>query len=218
MNKVILDLEFCGLPKKLTQEYELCKHEIIQVGAVLLNEENEIISSFDQLIKPQYSSITSEISELTHISDETVKDAAVFSEVMDAFFEWAGDEAEFYSWSMIDLQILTEERSLKRYKNQKLDQAVKHWFDLQQIVDDMLHLSKNLALEKALSACDIAFVGQQHSACDDARNTARLYQIMQNPEEFRKRMQPLIDFMTPKEDVTTSMGSLFSKLKISPAE
>ena len=51
MNKIILDLEFCKMAKNELEAREICKHEIIQIGAVKLDSQNKIIDSFNMLVK-----------------------------------------------------------------------------------------------------------------------------------------------------------------------
>ena len=46
MYKIFVDLEMHPIPRSLKEERKICTQEIIEIGAVKLNEENEEISSF----------------------------------------------------------------------------------------------------------------------------------------------------------------------------
>ena len=67
MIKVFVDLEFCEVNKKIRRDLKYCRCEIIQIGAVKLNDENCIIDRYDRFVKPVYGEINSFITDLTHI-------------------------------------------------------------------------------------------------------------------------------------------------------
>ena len=114
MNKIILDLEFCKMAKNELEAREICKHEIIQIGAVKLDSQNKIIDSFNMLVKPCYSNISKKVERLTHISNEMVSDAPDFIYAMDQFFSWIGQEPFImYSWSMTDKEYMVNNPLLK---------------------------------------------------------------------------------------------------------
>ena len=63
-NYIVLDLEMCMVPRHMkTKEYRL-KHEIIQIGAVKLNEHFDEVSRFSTFVKPQYGYVDGFIKEL----------------------------------------------------------------------------------------------------------------------------------------------------------
>ena len=85
--------------------------------------------------------------------------------------------------------------------------------DLQQAFDDRLGLHNSLALKHALGAMDRNFEGTQHTALDDAINTSAILVLMQDDAKFRQTMQPVLDILQPKEDLTSSIGDLCPELK-----
>ncbi len=78
---VVVDLETTGgMPPY---------HRITEIGAVKIRG-GEIIDRFETLVNPK-KKISEEIQKLTHISNEMVKDAPLFSEVAHAFQEFSRD-------------------------------------------------------------------------------------------------------------------------------
>ncbi|PIS28476.1 hypothetical protein COT42_07915 [Candidatus Saganbacteria bacterium CG08_land_8_20_14_0_20_45_16] len=78
---VIFDLETTGL--------DPIKNEITEIGAFKIKG-RELINMFSQLIKPQQP-ISAEITRLTGIDDELVKEAPPIDKVLPLFLDFAGD-------------------------------------------------------------------------------------------------------------------------------
>ena len=53
MNRVFIDLEMHPIPFNCKEERQICTQEIIEVGAVMLNDKNEeiVVDLFNQLHK-----------------------------------------------------------------------------------------------------------------------------------------------------------------------
>ena len=76
MFKVFVDLEMHPIPRSFQEERQICTQEIIEIGAVKLNEQNEEVSSFCEFVKPGYvSKIYSKFQKLTGISTADVEQA-----------------------------------------------------------------------------------------------------------------------------------------------
>ena len=81
MEWIIVDLETTGLNPK--------RDKIIEIGAVLLNEKGER-RTFQTLIDPEIP-LTTNISELTGITDEMLIGQPIIDEVIDDFLDFMGD-------------------------------------------------------------------------------------------------------------------------------
>jgi len=77
-----LDLEFIS-NKQLHQPFTM--QEIIEIGAVALNAENEIMDEFQTYVKPQYGVVPPMITNITGITNEMLRKADYFSDAMQAF-------------------------------------------------------------------------------------------------------------------------------------
>lgn len=107
MNYIIFDLEW-------NNAYSYAKkgfmNEIIEIGAVKLNERLEIVDTFKQLILPKITKkLSGRCKSLTNITNEELKQNGIpFADAIKDFARWSrGDGNVFMSWSNSDLYVLT---------------------------------------------------------------------------------------------------------------
>lgn len=88
MKYIVLDLEW-NSPEhrnRLVKEPIVLHGEIIQIGAVMLNEQMEEIGSFEAKIRPEfYKRINRKIEELTGITDKDLENALLFTDAINNF-------------------------------------------------------------------------------------------------------------------------------------
>ena len=65
MNYLVIDLEMCGVPQTYRSEKYKYSNEIIQIGAVLLNQKFGQAETFAQFVHPEYGVLDHFISDLT---------------------------------------------------------------------------------------------------------------------------------------------------------
>ena len=87
-NKIVLDLEFT--PVRDPDLQAVASSEILEIGAVKLNENNEVMEEFQTYVKPQYSSIPPHITRITGITEKTVENAPSYGAAVAAFTDWVG--------------------------------------------------------------------------------------------------------------------------------
>lgn len=215
MNTVIIDLEFTRLNPKCTDERKICKYEVIEIGAVKLNSQQEVISRFNTLVKPTYSEIQDKVTALTHISDAMVQTAPSFTKALSDFIYWVGEEDSIiYSWSDTDRIQLEQESTLKGCKTEQLERLLGNWVDLQLLVGNLFGIKQQLSLANALRGTGIIYVGNEHSALDDAENTAKLYKLTKDEKKFKESAASVLELFAPKETLTYSLKGLFENIKI----
>ena len=91
MNYLVIDLEMCKVPKHYrTPKYKYA-NEIIQVGAVLLNDHYERIATINQYVHPEHGVMDYFISDLTGIQSYQLKNAPLLEEVLKHMLDWLGD-------------------------------------------------------------------------------------------------------------------------------
>lgn len=213
MKYVVVDLEMNWLASKYKIEREFCEREIIEIGAVVLDEKFQEIDKFKTYVKPQFNDVISKsITNLTKITTEMVKDAPVFEEAIKMFFDWCNkqeDDLQFIQWSESDLIQMVREVTLKHIE---LDESVtillKEWYDLQKECGSKLNLENSVSLKNAVMYAGLEFEGKEHDALDDARMTAILMKILRIPELFKNALEKVKEALTPKE-IGTSLGDLF---------
>ncbi|MBS7239024.1 MAG: exonuclease domain-containing protein [Acetatifactor sp.] len=212
MIKVFVDLEFCEVNKKIRRDLKYCRCEIIQIGAVKLNDENCIIDRYDRFVKPVYGEISSFITDLTHISEKDLCGACGFEEAMDDFLAWIGEEeTTMYSWSNSDAGQIRQESRCKGYDDPRLQQLLSSWVDFQKVFSGILQVKQAIKLEAALNGAGITFEGCPHAALADAENTARLFALTQDEEAFEESAKSILELLRPKPALSVSLGSFFSE-------
>lgn len=84
MDYIILDIEFNG--RKFASDLPM---EVIEIGAVRLNDSLEPVDEFSALIKPVYfSKLNGFIKKKTGIPQEDIDSAAGFRTVIKDFLDW----------------------------------------------------------------------------------------------------------------------------------
>ena len=208
MKYVVIDLEMNPVDREFRDVKRHMKEEVIEFGAVRLDENFQQEAEFQCYVEPEYGKIKKHIVELTGIKQEMVAGKGHYAEAFARFVEWIGEEeTKIYSWSMSDIKQLKKECRFKLpdFDVKWLDER---WVDLQQEFDDRLGLHNSLALKHALGAMDHKFEGTQHTALADAINTSAILVLMQDDEKFRRTMQPVLDILEPKDDLSSSIGDL----------
>lgn len=174
-NYIVFDLEWNQSPTGKEGSIEKIPFEIIEIGAVKLNEEFKVISEYHELIRPQvYQKIHYKISEVTHMNMEQLRDEGKdFIEVMDSFIKWCGKEPVFCTWGSMDL---TELQRNMAYYNMKIDCPFPLvYYDIQKLYaliydDGKIRASLDHAVEQMELISDRPF----HRALDDAYYTSKI--------------------------------------------
>ena len=103
MNYLVLDLEMCKVPRNYRRKEYQYATEIIQIGAVLLDETFEQIDTFREYVHPEYGVLDYFITHLTGIEGRQVKNAPRLNEALEHLFAWIGErEYLLYAWSDAD--------------------------------------------------------------------------------------------------------------------
>ncbi len=183
---VVVDLEMCRVSKTQRKQYRY-KHEIIQIGAALMDSDLNILRTFSEYVKPEYGYLDSFISKLTGITAKDLEKARNIKDVLDRFMKWLPQDDVIIpvSWSNSDeLQFRFELSEKKIPIGDRFDQMLFNWIDCQPQFSRKMRMRKQYSLEEALIATDICTDGRAHNGMVDAYNTALLYAKMQNEEEL----------------------------------
>ena len=212
MIHIVIDLEMNPIRRDLKEVRKNLLDEVIEFGAVKLDENYQQVDTFQCYVQPTYCKISSHITKLTGITDEMVEDKEQFPAAFKKFFDWIGTwDMKIYSWSNSDIIQLKNECA---YKIPDFDVArlQSQWIDIQKEFDNRIGVTANLALKHAVGAMDRNFKGTEHTALADAENTAAILTLMQDEEKFQKTMKPVIDMLNPNA-FSESIGDLFPELK-----
>ncbi|MCR4764419.1 MAG: exonuclease domain-containing protein [Lachnospiraceae bacterium] len=211
----MIDLEMCRVPRKTAQTLGM-KHEIIQIGAVLLNADYEIIDRFNRYVRPVYGQLDDFIKELTGITEKDLAGAGSFEAVLQDFTAWIPADATMISWSMSDRKQLKEELGAKQLTSDVLTRLFETWIDCQPMFAEKLNSRRRYSLQEALVAADIKTQGNAHDGLSDAYNTALLFAKMMTSEVFTLNEYFRIAHEdTEPEPLVFSMGDLFAGIDFS---
>lgn len=211
MHHIFIDFEMNHISQEYKEERTYSKMEIIEIGAVMLNEEYREISCFKSYVRPEYNDkIEKQCTRVTGITMDTVKDAPVLWPALQDFVKWCGKEdLTVYAWSDSDLKQLKREMNLKEIECKELHRLCDNWQDFQRTFSDLLGIDKRVALKHAVNAIHSEFDGEEHDALWDARNTAKIFSLSKNESEFQRIMGPVIEAFKPAKPMTSTLGDLF---------
>ncbi len=211
MNYIIVDFEMNPIAGKYKKERKICRCEIIEIGAIIMDDSFQVLGEFKTLVKPQYNeSIYKKYETMTGISTQMVYGAPTFETAYEMFVNWGksyGNEYEVFAWSGNDYNQLIAEMKLKQYSKEDMMEPLKNWFDFQKEYTQKLGLERIISLEKALDYAGIEFEGHMHDALCDARNTAELFAIVRNEERCNTVLKAVMDALKPK-NVSSTLGDM----------
>lgn len=187
MNTIVVDLEFNQASSK-TKINSQCPFEIIQIGAIALDENLRSIRVFDRLIKPQvYKEINSYVAALTSLKIEDFTEEESYESVFYDFLTFIGQEdIVFCTWGNADMKELFRNTSFYKLPISKLPNK---YINLQPYVSKYLHFSSkvSISLKDALKFLKIENESNFHNAYYDAYYTSKIFQRVYN-----KDMEPQI--------------------------
>lgn len=204
---IIVDFEMNPVDGKREDAHLLPKNEIIQIGAIKLNEEYNVVDRFNAYVCPQLNSkVTRHITKITGITTEMVVNAGTLEDVLKAFSEWMGEERlRIYAWSENDLQQLKEECA---FKGIQIPDNMRQWLDFQAVYGVLTRLSRKgrkISLTAAAERFCIDVDRQSlHNALYDAELTTKLLVPFLNGEYIA--LMELYRVNTKPEPMTQTIG------------
>ena len=155
--------------------------EIIEIGAVKVNEYLEVVDEFCVFIKPiLHPKIDKFCTKLTSITQDDVDGAPHFDEAIKMFEEWmdvGNVRTALFSWGDFDRRQFVKDSQLHELR---LD-WLKYWACLQRHYSKFKGSSNQIGLKNALKLEGLEFDGVQHRAIEDARNMAELFKKVAKP-------------------------------------
>lgn len=174
MNYIVFDMEWNQPFSKETAIHSpiYFSGEIIQIGAIKLNEHGKAVDCFNEFIAPTfYKRLHYRIKKITGIDQKMLKNQKGFKEVIKDFRLWCGGNCLLLSWGYDDIQMLKD--------NLLMHDLDEHWLppclNLQGIYNHQIaHENRQFSLETAMETLDITSTLPAHDAFNDAIYTARV--------------------------------------------
>lgn len=196
MNYIVLDLEWNQSEEK-RKENKLIPFEIIEIGAMKLDNKRNMVGEFSELVKPEvYSNMHHVTKNLLHMKMEELERGNSFPEVMEEFLAWCGDsDFLFCTWGPIDLVEL--QRNMRYYGIPSISNKPFPYLDVQKLFSVQYEDGKQRrSLEYAIDMLDIEKDVPFHRAFGDAYYTAR---ILQKITDRVMKLQSYDVFTLPKK-------------------
>ena len=157
--------------------------EMIQIGAVKVDESFQVVDSFSQLIQPQhYVRLHPRISRITHITQDDLADAPDFNEAMDAFAKWCGEDYVLLTWGCDDISVLAQNMAFFKCETQ-----LPKFYDAQRLFGEVTGNPKERkGLKAAMEQLEIVPDEEAmpfHNAVNDAYYTALVFAKMPDPAQ-----------------------------------
>ncbi len=156
--------------------------EMIQIGAVKLDENRRLVGSFNRHIAPtHYQKLHPRISRITGIAQEDLAHGPKFQEALEQFAAWCGEEFTMLTWGCDDISILAQNMEFFKVEN-----TLPPIYDLQPLFGRIIDGGKNRhSLRKAMAHYGIRPIADHsfHSAVDDAYYSALVFQRFPSAQE-----------------------------------
>lgn len=181
MNYIVLDLEWNQSNTGEEPEIKEIPFEIIDMGAIKLNSDRDMIDEFNQLVKPVvYQHMHKITSKIIHLHMKDLQKGRPFEEVIREFIDWCGKDYIFCTWGPLDLYEM--QRNIRYYGLKLLSDVPIRFLDTQKLFsiayeDSKLRRSLEYAIDFLHIEKDIPF----HRAFSDAYYTAKI--LKQLPEK-----------------------------------
>jgi len=195
---IVLDLEWNQgkYAKELT-------FEIIEIGAVKLDEKRNVIDTFHRIIRPVvYPRLYEITKQLIELTEAELKQGVSFEEAAEDFLEWCGEDYKFCIWGSSDLVVLQQNLDYY-YIGYTMDYPL-FYYDVQQLFG-IAHEEEQSArnLEYAVRELKLPMDRPFHGALHDAQYTAEVFGRI-NPKLVSK--YPALDtyhYPEPDEEAIT---------------
>lgn len=190
MKYMVFDLEFnqnFNFNKERPKAINLkCPFEIIDIGALKLDIDLQVIGTFDKLVKPQvYTRLHPFVQKMTGITKQSLKTAKTFTEVYEEFKEFVSDVDVLCVWGTADIKELI--RNIEYYK---LDSSIvpKDYINVQHYASKQLESpgGNSVGLGNAARLMNIPLETELHKAFNDAYYTAEVFKKIYNQDVIPK--------------------------------
>lgn len=187
---VILDLEWNNTYGRKTKSFI---NEVIEIGAVMLDENLREISRYSSLIRSQIGKkLRGSVKQLTHITNEDLVNGIPFTKALSELRRWIGNRDNVViTWGDGDIRVLIENC---RYLNGiEIVPFLSNYADIQAYFHSIFNSppSRQVGLSAAsqlLGVDEEAF--SHHRALDDSLMTAEVFRKIYNPETFPAFIRP----------------------------
>ena len=175
MNYILLDLEWNSAYSKRHSKFV---NEIVQIGAVKLNERLEFVDDISIMVHSQLTKrLSNRFKQLTNITNDDMLAGLYLPKAIEKYNRWVGSDTVTMTWSTSDLYAIVE--NCNAFAEGKMFSFEKY-VDLQGYVQDFLHrsgheFSGQISLKTAAEMLSLETEGfELHTARDDSMLSAEI--------------------------------------------
>lgn len=185
MEYIVFDLEFNqGFDRSLnkTVSNERCPFEIMQIGAIKLDSNFNIIDTFNSFVKPEiYKVIHPFVGKMTNITMKDISNAPSFVQVYKDFRKFISSKNPILCvWGSGDLKELYRNINYYDLPSKSLP---KEYINIQQYASKYFNnpSGKSIGLQNAINILGVKQEKSYHNALNDAYYTAQVFMRIYTP-------------------------------------
>lgn len=214
MNYIVLDLEWNQCPYGKSREDSTLPFEIIEIGAVKLDDHLSRVSEFHEIIRPVlYKRLHHCTRSVIHMTEKDMEGRRTFPQVFTDFMSWCGEDPVFCTWGPGDLTEL-ERNVAWNIRRERLSDTWPFPYpfffrDIQKIFSYTYEDHKaRRSLKWAVEYLGIPLDEEFHDAYSDALYTARIMEKL--PGDILETYTSIDTYITPKsrkEEISVDYGT-----------
>lgn len=196
MNYIVFDLEWNqGVRSKADTPLSF---EVIEIGAVKLDDDFQVIDCFHRIIKPIiHPKLFSHTKKIITLTEKDLEQGTTFSKACKEFLRWSAKNGDyiFATWGTLDLHELQTNMAFYKITN-KFSRPL-YYLDIQQLygIHTNTPSTMPISLENAIKDLNIPKTQAFHSAIHDADYTAKVLQKI--PKHILKSYPSIDTFRFP---------------------
>lgn len=175
MHYIVFDLEWniAGRANKVDPEdARAMPFEIMEIGAVKLDESFETVSRFSVTIRPKlYPILSGHVAAVTKRLQQSLRYGLLFPDAARDFMQWCGSDYLFCTWSESDTSVLKQNLAYYGFP----DQLTARCLDVQYLFDQVIEQADvQRSIEYAVDFLRLDKSKPFHQAVQDAWYTGRI--------------------------------------------
>ena len=186
MQYIVMDLEWNNV---YSSKRGMFFNEIIEIGAVKLDENFNEISTFSQTVNTALGNrLRRKVKELTHITNEAINNGSGFTRVMSDYRHWIGNmPSVIMTWGNTDVYVMLE--NFKYFSGADMVPFMHYYADLQKYAQQVLETGSDAQLGLAAAANMLGIQTDDlalHRALEDSELTAQILRKTYIKERLEK--------------------------------
>ena len=208
---IVFDLEWNQTEKG--KELPDMPFEIIEIGAVRLNESKTETDRFDMLIKPtEYKTMFYMNRKIVNISMKDLENEEDFRTVYTEFMKWCGEKDDYIFCTWGDMDLTELQRNIRHFSLPELSDGPIKFLDIQKLYSIYKsNVGCRISLEAAVNELEINIDEPFHRAINDVRYTVEVFRKIASEEIEKKVSFNLFHLPKTKEEEIDISFDTYSK-------